>query len=186
MAGKLIAIGASRGGIQALAGFLGFLPVVFSIPVVIVLHRSHESGDDLVTLLQKFSALPVSEPLDKEPIRGGRVYLAPSGYHLLVDRDVFHLSIDEPVCFARPSVDVLFESVAHAFGQEAIGVVLSGFNRDGADGAALISAKGGSIIIQDLNTAENAEMPTAALQSVPKARIAKADEIGTILVELTS
>src|SRR5689334_24607833 len=103
--------------------------------IVLVQHRQPDVDSGLVGLLHQVSALPVSEPDDKEPIRAGRVYLAPVSYHLLVDGDRFALSTEGPVRFARPSIDVLFSSLADARGDRAIAVVLTGASDDGAAGA---------------------------------------------------
>src|SRR5258708_3309074 len=112
----MIAIGASRGGLKAVQAILRQLPPDFPMPVAIVLHRYREIDDLIVAALQKHSLLPVTEVVDKEPIQPGHVFLAPANYHLLAEPTYFGLSTDEPVQFARPSIDVLFESAAEAFG----------------------------------------------------------------------
>jgi two-component system chemotaxis response regulator CheB len=181
----MIVIGASLGGMKALQKILRQLPAIFSRPIAVVLHRHRESDDLLVHLLQQASALPVTEAVDKEPILGGRVYIAPADYHLLVDELHFSLSTDDPVQFARPSIDVLFESAADAFGAKAIGIVLTGANQDGASGAARIRAKGGLVIVQDPATAENATMPQSALDATGTPHVASPEKIGELLSRLT-
>ena len=143
---------------------LPLFPRTFPTAVVAVLHRHREADDSLIELLRQESALPVSEPLDKEPICPGRVYVAPPDYHLLVERDSFSLSTDDPVQYARPSIDVLFESAADIFGSEVIALVLTGANHDGARGAVRIQEMGGLVLVQDPETAECPVMPTAALE----------------------
>ena len=118
-------------------------------------------------LPQLFAArceLPVHEPEDKEPIAAGIWFAAPD-YHLLVEADrTFSLSIDEPVKFSRPSIDVLFESAARVYGPDLLGVVLTGANDDGAAGSEMIRKLGGAVAVQDPDTALAAEMPRAAIR----------------------
>jgi two-component system chemotaxis response regulator CheB len=160
---KLVVIGASLGGLKALATLLGQLPADFPLPVAIVQHRTRETGDTLRTVLQFETSLRLVEPDDKAEIAPGRVYLAPPNYHLLVEQGYFALSTDPPVEFSRPSVDVLFESAAYTCGPKLLGVILTGANRDGARGACSIKERGGYLIVQDPQTAECPIMPEAAL-----------------------
>ncbi len=140
----------------------------------------------LVEILQRDLPLQVSEPLDKEPILPGRVYLAPADYHLLVEPSHFCLSVDEPVRYARPSIDVLFDSAADAFGRETIAIILSGANTDGSEGASRIKARGGRIIVQDPATAEAPQMPQGVLACIDPDYILPLDRIAPLLLELTS
>jgi two-component system chemotaxis response regulator CheB len=151
-----------------------------------VLHRHREADDSLVHLLQQGSVLPIREVVDKDPISPGYVYIAPPDYHLLVEPQNFSLSIDNPVQFARPSIDVLFESAADIFGASLIGIVLTGANQDGARGAARIKEKGGLVIVQDPETAESPVMPKAALEATHTTYIRAVGEIATLLMNLTS
>jgi two-component system, chemotaxis family, protein-glutamate methylesterase/glutaminase len=180
----MIVIGASLGGSRALQIILGGLPGAFPLPLAVVLHRHREADDSLVRALQPHSPFPVSEALDKEPIDPGRLYLAPPDYHLLVEPAHFSLSTDEPVNFARPSIDVLFESAADAFGAELVGVVLSGASRDGADGVAAIRRQGGTVIVQDPETAECKTMPAAALEATGSDCLRPLDQIATTLIQV--
>jgi two-component system chemotaxis response regulator CheB len=145
----LIAVGTSLGGLDAMRILLRPLAKNCTASIVIAQHRSAQADETLVELLARACALPVSEPCDRDPIEPGRVYLAPADYHLLVEPGCFSLSVDPPVSYARPSVDVLFESVADAYRSAAVGVVLTGANRDGADGAAAIKRAGGRVFVQD-------------------------------------
>jgi two-component system chemotaxis response regulator CheB len=163
----IVAIGASRGGLLAIESLLRALPQSCRCPVVIVQHRRSDDQGRLVEILQSFSALPVVEPEDKEALAGGRVYLAPPGYHLLVERQWLSLSVDPPVLFARPSIDVLFESVADAFGDEAIAVMMTGASADGAAGAAAVKRAGGRVLVEDPATAECPVAPRAVLERTP-------------------
>jgi two-component system chemotaxis response regulator CheB len=180
---SMIGVGASWGGLKALRAIAHGLPAHFPVPITFVQHRSKESGV-LRDLLQDCTSLIVCEVDDKQPIMGGYVYLAPPDYHLLVDGDVFSLTVDDPVRFSRPSIDVFFESVADRFGAEAAGVILTGANEDGAQGLRQIAARGGLAIVQDPRTAESPIMPRAALRAVPSARIMSLERVPPFLVSL--
>ena len=160
----LIVIGASAGGIAALQRLLGALRADLDWPLLVVLHIAESDISGLVALLAAHSALPVVEARHGST-PGPGVHLAPGNYHLLIERDGrLALSIDERVCHARPSIDVLFESAADSIGAGTIGVILSGANDDGARGLARIRTAGGLALIQDPLEAEYPVMPGAALQ----------------------
>jgi two-component system chemotaxis response regulator CheB len=179
---EVIAVGASWGGLHAVGRLLETLPEELDVPIVIAQHRGPEShGIDLAGLLQTNAARPVRDVTDKDPIDRGVVYLAPPDYHLLVEPGHFALSTDARVNFARPSVDVLFESAADAYGPAAIGIVLTGANEDGAAGLARIKQAGGVAIVQDPKTAERARMPEAALAATNADVVLPLDEIGAFL-----
>ena len=139
------------------------LPPDFPAPIALVFHRAQGSDDMLVHFLRKHCPLPVEEANDKTPIYPGQLYFAPADYHLLVEDDHFALSTEPPVSYARPSIDVLFESVADVYAAHAVGVVLTGAGHDGAAGLAAIKRRGGLTIVQAPATAENSHMPNAAL-----------------------
>lgn len=160
---EIVAVGASLGGLNALQILLRGLPQDFAGSVVIVQHRRADPDSMLVELLARHCALGVREPEDKSPIERGVVYIAPSDYHLLVERGALALSVDAPVFYARPSIDVLFESVADAYGPAAVGVMLTNSNEDGAAGCAAIKRAGGRVLVQDPDTAESPVGPRAAL-----------------------
>ncbi|HSJ16165.1 MAG TPA: chemotaxis protein CheB [Longimicrobiales bacterium] len=164
----LVVIGTSAGGLTALERLLAGLPSDFLLPLLIVQHRSRES-DLLCEVLAARSPLPVREVLDKDPIEPGVVYLAPPDYHVLVDEGSFALSSDEPVRFARPSIDVAFESAVDTYGARVVGVVLTGANEDGAAGLRRVQAEGGLALAQDPASAEVPRMPAAALAAAPGA-----------------
>jgi two-component system chemotaxis response regulator CheB len=159
----VVAIGASLGGLEAMRALLRGLSPGFASPIVLVQHRMNDPDGLLVELLAGQSPLPVSEPEVKEPIQKGRVYVAPPDYHLLVERGYFSLSTDEAVCHARPSIDVLFESVACSYGALSIAVVLTGSSRDGADGARAVKTAGGRVFVQDPDTSWSPVAPRAVL-----------------------
>ncbi|HKP12764.1 MAG TPA: chemotaxis protein CheB [Blastocatellia bacterium] len=163
MSPELIVAGASLGGYDALAALLGELPEGFPLPLAVVQHRSADSDELLSALLQRSCRLPLAEVEDKQPILPGAIYLAPANYHLLVERDHFALSVDHRVQYARPSIDVLFESAADAYRERLAAVLLSGSNEDGARGIARVKARGGLTVVQDPASAESARMPAAAI-----------------------
>jgi two-component system, chemotaxis family, protein-glutamate methylesterase/glutaminase len=182
---SMIAVGASWGGLKALRAIAHGLPAHFRVPIAFVQHRSKESGA-LRDLLQDCTSLIVCEVEDKQPIMGGYIYLAPPDYHLLVDGDEFSLSVDEPVRYSRPSIDVFFESVAERFGPEAVGVVLTGANDDGSRGLSQIVARGGLALVQDPRTAESPIMPRAALRAVPTAQALALERMTPHLISLAA
>ena len=179
---QLIAVGASWGGLHAVSRLLETLPAELDLPIAVAQHRGPEARQtDLASLLQTAALRPVREVTDKDPIEPGIVYLAPPDYHLLVEGGHFALSTDARVNYARPSVDVLFESAADAFGQAAIGIVLTGANEDGAAGLARIKEAGGVAIVQDPRTAERSRMPEAAIAATKADVVLPLDEIGPFL-----
>ncbi|HEY8682090.1 MAG TPA: chemotaxis protein CheB [Rhodanobacter sp.] len=160
---EAIAIGCSSGGFNALKILLGALDPRLPQALLLCCHTAG-SVDVLCGLLASHCALPVLEARERQPAIGGTVHVAPGGYHLLLENDRhFALSMDEPVCFSRPSIDVLFGSVADIYLAATIGVVLTGASHDGADGLAQIRARGGIAVVQTPASAEAAVMPQAAL-----------------------
>lgn len=183
---ELAVIGTSLGGMRALEIILSALPSQLSLAVAIVQHRHRFSDGELVAHLQQQMTLPILEAADKQPITAGQIYLAPADYHLLVEkRGFFALSTDAPVCYARPAIDVLFESAADAYGDQVAGVILTGASQDGARGLAKIAAAGGLAMIQDPDTAESNVMPKAAIAAVPTAKVLSLTTIASRLVELS-
>ena len=185
MNAKLIVVGVSAGGLQAVGTLLSGLPADLAVPIAVVQHRSRDS-DALALVLQEYTGLRVSEIEDKMPFGAGGVYIAPPDYHVLVDHGHFSLSVDAPVKHSRPSIDVLFESAADELGPGVIGVVLTGANRDGARGLQRIVARGGRALIQEPQTAEVAVMPRAALELVPQARVGPLEQLSHWLTELVA
>jgi two-component system chemotaxis response regulator CheB len=181
----LVVIGASWGGMQAISAVLGALPLGFDLPVVVAQHRGASGNDDLLErILSQRSPLPVVAATDKEPLCGGHVYVAPSDYHLLVEAGHLALSTEELVQFARPSIDVLFESAAEAYRDRTVGVLLTGLNEDGAAGLARIAAVGGFTVVQDPTGAEQPEMPEAAIARGAARKVLPLEEIGPFIAAL--
>jgi two-component system chemotaxis response regulator CheB len=182
---ELIVIGASWGGLHALSRVLADLPTEVDLPLVIAQHRHPDSPEGaLAELLQAQTDRPVLDAADKMPIEQRHVYIAPPDYHLLVERGSFALSVDERVQFARPSIDVLFESVAHSYGPEAIGIILTGANEDGAFGLARIKQRGGVALIQDPAGAVRRSMPDAAIAATVADAVIPLEEIGKFIYGL--
>jgi two-component system, chemotaxis family, protein-glutamate methylesterase/glutaminase len=176
---ELICIGASWGGLRALGRVLSDLPPEVDAPIAIAQHRhpgSHEGA--LAELLQHRIERPVRDVEDKMEIERSMVYLAPPDYHVLVEQGSFALSLDERVRFARPSIDVLFESAADAYGERVIGVILTGANDDGAAGLARIKERGGVALIQDPQGAERRTMPDAAIAATVADAVLPLEDIG--------
>jgi two-component system chemotaxis response regulator CheB len=183
---EAIVIGVSSGGMNALKFIFSTLPADFSIPIIIVQHVSARSDNEWINLLNNKSNLTIKEADEKDKIETGNVYIAPANYHLLIETDkTFSLTIDEHVNFARPSIDVLFESAAEAYKNSLIGVVLTGSNNDGAKGIKRIKELGGMVIIQDPKTAESSTMPESAIATVQPDYILSLEEIVQLLIKIT-
>ena len=181
----VVAVGTSWGGLSAMRTLLGGLPEDFPIPIVIVQHRGKDSDQLLSQLLQDATPLSVCEIEDKDVLEPGRVHVAPADYHVMLEPGFASLTIEEPVRFSRPSIDVMFDSAAATYGEHTIGVVLTGANEDGASGLAHIVGRGGCALIQDPKTAEVAIMPQAAIRAVPTAEVLPLDRLAPRLIELT-
>lgn len=181
---SVVVVGTSLGGLSALKVLLSGLPRDFRPPIIIVQHRGKSPDDALASLLGKETPLPVSEPNDKETLVSGHVYVAPADYHLLVEPGSLALSTDAPVNYARPSVDVLFESAAEAYGSDVVGVILTGANQDGARGCARITERGGVVLVQDAASADAKAMPAAAMAATSAGRVVPLAELPTVLRDL--
>jgi two-component system, chemotaxis family, protein-glutamate methylesterase/glutaminase len=181
----LVVVGSSWGGLQALGRLLSDVPPDFDPPVVIAQHRHPDSQEGtLRQLLQRQIMRPVLEAEDKLPLEPRHVYVAPPDYHLLVEPGSLALSVDDRVSYARPSIDVLFESAADAYGDGVIGVILTGANDDGARGLARIKEVGGVALIQDPAAAVRRAMPDAAIATTAADAILPLEEIGAYVYEL--
>ena len=182
---EAVVIGASAGGFEALLFVLKDLPAAYPLPLVVVLHLpdSHESR--LAELFGYRLSLQVREARDKESLAPGTLYFAPSGYHLSIETDhSFSLSCEDRVSYARPSIDVLFQSAADAYGKSLAGILLTGANYDGAAGLAGMQVAGGLTIVQDPASAEIATMPEAALRRMTPDLILPLAEIRSLLHKL--
>ncbi len=182
---RAIVMGVSSGGLNAMKMILPELLADFGIPIIIVQHVSPRSDGQWIEMFNSACNLNLKEADDKEEIKKGNIYLAPPNYHLLVERDAtFSLSVDSRVNYARPSIDVLFESAAEAYKKELIGVILTGSNSDGALGLKKIKDRGGLAIVQDPITAEASSMPESAIASVLPDYILPLEDIAALLTKL--
>lgn len=138
----------------------------------------------LARFLQGLTTLRVSEVEDKQPVEPGNVFIAPADYHLYVERGFFSLSIDAPVRYSRPSIDVAMMSAADAYGHHGVGIVLTGANADGSAGLRRMADAGALTVVEDPATAEMPVMPRAALTAVPTARVFSIQRIAPFLTEM--
>jgi two-component system chemotaxis response regulator CheB len=183
---KLVAIGCSYGGLYALMDLLGALTTDFPAPIAVVQHRSHDDHDEhrLAQVLARYSALPVTDANHGEELRPAHVYLAPSDYHLMVDGGRFELTVDDVVQYSRPAIDVLFESAARAYGPDLVGVLLTGYGRDGSAGMCAIHDAGGTTIAEDPESALQGAMPRNAIAAGGVSEVLPLDAISGRLLEL--
>ena len=182
----VIVIGGSAGALDVLLELCGGLPDALTAPIVIVLHLQASQPSLVPELLARACRRPVREVEDKLALLPCTVYVAPPNYHVLVERAAtLALSVDPPVHFSRPSIDVLFESAADGFGAGVVGVVLSGANEDGAAGLARIRGAGGAAVIQDPKTAMHPTMPAAAVAAVAgHAQVVSIAELSSLFARL--
>ncbi len=182
-----VVIGGSSGALEALAVLLPALPADAALPVAIVIHLPPTAPSRLPVVLGARTRLPVREADDKEPLAPGVVYVAPPGYHLLIERGgTFALSADEPLHFSRPAIDVLFESAADAYGPRLAGVILSGANADGADGLAAVKQGGGLALVQAPDDAVSRSMPEAAIARARPDHVLRLPELASFLARLAA
>jgi len=182
---EAIVAGGSAGALEALRSIVNALPAGFPIPIAVVVHVPPHRRSYLSEVLAARSAVTVKEAEDKEPLAPGTIYLAPPNYHLLIERKRrFSLSVDDLVHYSRPSIDVLFDSAAWAYGPALAGVLLTGANEDGARGMASIRNAGGTTIVQAPETAEAPTMPEAALRLGPADQVLSPADIGAFLARL--
>lgn len=180
-----IVIGVSSGGVEALKLVLGVLPEEFPLPLLVVAHISAEADNGLALLMDDICSIRVKEADEQDHLKGGTVYIAPPNYHLQVESDrTLSLSVDAPVKFARPSVDVLFDSAAAVFGPALIGVVMTGAGSDGSNGLKRIKELGGVAVVQDPESAEADQMPRNAIASASPDHVVPLEEIPALLLRL--
>jgi len=177
-----VVIGTSAGGVDALSVLLPALPAGLRAAVFVVIHLPRQRPSHLVEIFQPRCARPVREAQDKERVEPGTVYFAPPDYHLLLERGpTIALSVDDPVNFSRPSVDVLFESAADVYGSRLLGIILTGASQDGASGLQAIRRAGGKTIVQEPATAQVPVMAEAALKQGPVDFVLTLEEIAARL-----
>jgi len=184
---ELIVIGGSAGALDLMLDIAGALPDALVAPVVMVLHLQANQPSLMPDLLARSCDRQVREVEDKLTMQPRTIYVAPPNYHVLLERDrTLALSVDPPVHWSRPSIDVLFESAADAYGERLMGIVLTGANQDGAAGLLAVKRAGGVTVVQDPQTAQAALMPAAALQRAEPDHVLPLDGIAALLLGLAS
>jgi two-component system, chemotaxis family, protein-glutamate methylesterase/glutaminase len=180
-----VVMGASAGGVEALGVLLPALPASFRPALLIVQHLPRERPSLLVDIFRRRCAVPVREAEDKEPVEPGTVYFAPPDYHMLVEKSrQIALSTDEPLNYSRPSIDVLFESAADAYGKRLLGIILTGANDDGAEGLNAVHRAGGLTAVQQPDSAAVPLMVVSALKRGPADFVLPLNEIAALLRRL--
>lgn len=182
-----VVIGASAGAIDALSQLLPQLPATLPVPIVIVVHLPPRQNSLLTKIFSDRCALAVREVQDKLPLQRGTVYFAPPDYHVLIEsQHTLSLSIEEPVNYSRPSIDVLFEAAAEVYGARLLALLLSGASKDGARGAAEVRRRGGIVAVQDPKTAEASLMPASAIELSAPQHIGTLNQLAALIVRVTS
>ena len=180
---KIILIGVSAGGMEALKTILFILPVDFPLPILVVQHLNASSDDFLAQFLNAECRMHVKEADEKEKIIAGSIYIAPANYHMLIEDDkTISLSMSEPVNYARPSIDVLFETAADVYFDSTIGIILTGASSDGSNGLKKVKDYHGLTIVQDPETAVAKIMPFSAIEKVNVDFILPLNKIGKFLI----
>lgn len=182
---EAVVVGVSAGGLAALVEVLPKFDINMMLPVMIVQHQSNDSDDFLVRYFDQLCRQSVREVEDKMPVESGTIYFAPANYHLLVEPDrTLSLSTEARVNYSRPSIDVLFESAADTYMDRLVGIILTGADPDGTNGAARIKELGGLIIAQDPETAEAKAMPMSVIKHVQVDHILPLNRIGDFVNRL--
>lgn len=182
---RAIAIGGSAGSFQPVTNLLAKLPEDFPLPVFLCLHRLKHVKHGFVEALSIKSNKPVVEPFDKEPVKRGKVYLAPANYHMGIELgNAFTLTTEGLINNSRPSIDIALGTAAYAYKDKLIGILLSGANKDGAEGMRQISRYNGLTIVQDPKDSMINTMPNAALNQTSIDHVLTADGIIDFLLEL--
>ncbi|MBB2146176.1 chemotaxis protein CheB [Pedobacter sp. LMG 31464] len=175
---KALIIGGSAGSLDVLFKVLPALRIDIPFPIIIVLHRKQGTDSLLSGLLSSKTALIVKEIEEKENILSGTIYVVPSDYHLLIEKDLtFSLDYSEKVNYSRPSIDVTFQSAAEIYSDDLVCLLLSGSNADGVNGLITVKNYGGETAVQDPVTAQVEYMPAQAILRANVDRVLKIEEI---------
>ena len=162
---KAVVVGASAGGIEAMMQIFSTLPADYPLPIICVLHMPDKHDSNLAEIFQQWTRIKVLDAEDKATIQKGSLYFAPAGYHLLIEDDAtFSLSCEQPVNYSRPSIDLLMQTAANAYGKGILGILLTGANFDGAMGMKAIKDQGGITIVQEPLDAKSVTMPKEAIK----------------------
>ncbi len=182
---NVLLIGGSAGSLDVLFKFLPTLDPNLNFPLILVVHRKSGKEELLTQLLASKTQLKVKEAQEKEVLESGTLYIAPPGYHLLIEKDhTLSLDSSEKINFSRPSIDVSFESAAAIYGSGTIGLLLSGANADGTQGLKCIQEKGGFCIVQDPTTAKVPFMPLHASTMLTVDRVLKPQQMAQFINSL--
>jgi two-component system, chemotaxis family, protein-glutamate methylesterase/glutaminase len=182
---KAVVIGGSAGSFQGVVKILSQLPKGFPLPIIMCLHRLKHVRNGFVEALSIKSVVQVTEPNDKENIRKGSIYLAPANYHMSIELgNYFALSTEEMVNNSRPAIDITLATAAFVYKDKLVGILLSGANRDGAQGMKAIQGKGGMTIVQEPSECMIETMPRAALEATKIDHVMRIDQIIEFLKEL--
>jgi two-component system chemotaxis response regulator CheB len=183
---RVVVVGASAGGIEALREVVAGLPADFPAPVCIVLHSAPEAPGVLDSILSRSGPLQATNARDRERLEPGRIYIAPPDCHLLVEPGRIRVTKGPRENRFRPAIDPLFRSAAQVFGPAAIGVILTGNQGDGTAGLWTIKQLGGTTVVHDPAEALFPAMPQSALNHVRIDYVLRLPEIPLLLVALTS
>ena len=187
-AARAVVIAASTGGPRVLADVVSRLAEDLDAAVLIVQHMPAEFVPTLAARLGELTSLPVTVAADGDPLYSGRIYLAPGNGQVRLRRGTYSVTIEidagDPLCGARPSADPLFQSVAKIYGRNAVGVVLSGMGRDGAEGLRALRGAGGAGVVQDRATSIIYGMPAAALEAAGADAVVPSREIAAVIGDL--
>ena len=162
----IVVIGGSNGALEVVIKILESLPKKINYAIVIILHQSRQTESLLKKILQQHTAITVHEPLDKEPVEKGSIYVATPNYHLMIEQDkTFAYSYSELVNYSRPSIDVLFETAANVYRSALVVILLTGANADGSAGISTAKKLNAFTIAQEPATAISPYMPAAAINT---------------------
>ena len=175
---KALVIGGSAGSLDVLIRILPEIDVNINFPIIIVIHRKQGMDSLLSDLLSSKTKLSVKEVEEKEELKARTIYIAPSDYHLLIEKDyTFSLDYSEKINYSRPSIDVTFQSAAEVFADKLACILLSGSNADGVNGLLVVKRYGGKVAVQEPSSAQVDYMPSQAILHVAIDRILEIEEM---------
>lgn len=184
---RVVLVGGSAGSLEVVLELLKYMLPFRTYSLVIVLHRKSGEDNKLEQLLAMKTKIPVKEVEDKTALVPGAIYVAPSDYHLLFEKDgTLSLDTSDKVNYSRPSIDVSLESAADAYGSRVAAILLSGANADGTDGLKAVKQAGGTTVVQDPKTAEMPFMPNHAIENAEPGSVLNVEEIGEFLNDIAS
>lgn len=183
---RIVVIGASAGGIEALPRIVGRLPPDFPSAVCVVLHTSPDSPGVLEGILDRAGPLRATSARNLEPLRDGHIYVAPPDYHLMLEPGRVRVTKGPQENLFRPAIDPLFRSAAQVYGPAAIGVILTGNLDDGVAGLWAIKRLGGITVVQDPAEAAFSSMPLSAVAQMKPTHIVRLDEMAPLLTQLVA